>query len=90
LESPSHADFWLAESPIVELRARMILENSMSGIVVMGLICAAGISPSSAAFPMIQEKEWLGYFIGIENQSFRFGITPEGKTWIDVLSKKVT
>jgi hypothetical protein len=85
---PNHADFSLAEWLIVELHQRMIFKNSISGIVAMGLICAAVVSRGSAELPMMQEKEWLGYFTGIKNKDFKFGITPTGSAWLDVLSKK--
>jgi hypothetical protein len=37
---------------------------------------------------MNQEKDCLGYFIGIENNHLRFGITPDGKASVIGLSKK--
>jgi hypothetical protein len=54
----------------------------------VSLMSAAGMAPSSAELPMIHEKEWLGYFMGMENNNFKFGMTPDGKAVIDVLSKK--
>jgi hypothetical protein len=66
----------------------MNLKNSMLGIVATGLMGLAGISTSSAELPMLQEKEWLGYFMGIETNDSKFGITPAGEAWIIVMSKK--
>lgn len=54
----------------------------------VSLMSVAGMAPSSAELPMIHEKEWLGYFMGIGNNNFKFGMTPDGKAVIDVLSKK--
>jgi hypothetical protein len=57
---------------------------------MLGISCLStlAILPCPAALAMNQEKDWLGYFIGIENNHLRFGITPDGKTSVIGLSKK--
>lgn len=57
-------------------------------VAAIAFVYGAASPNSLAELPMIQEKEWLGYFIGIEEKSFKFGITPSGESWVDILSKK--
>ena len=54
-------------------------------VVWIGL---AGILPAAAELPILQEKQWLGYFVGFENKKFTFGITGQGKAAINVIGKK--
>ena len=53
-----------------------------------GWLGIAGILPVSAELPGLQEKEWLGYFVGFKNKKFQFGITSQGKAAIKVMGKK--
>lgn len=53
-----------------------------------GLMIAAGIMPVAAALPIMEEKDWLGYFVGIKTKNFQFGVTADGKASIKVLSDK--
>ncbi len=40
--------------------------------------CSIGILPASAQLPSIEEKGWLGHFVGFENDDLRFGFTAMG------------
>lgn len=66
----------------------MILKPTILCAVATGLIGAASISPCAAELPMIQSGESLGYFISITNNDYRFGLKPNGRGEIRVISKK--
>ncbi len=66
----------------------MNLKKHGIGAWAVGLMVVAGISPVSAELPMLQEKEWLGYFAGFENKKYQFGITAQGKAAIRIIGKK--
>lgn len=53
-----------------------------------GLAVASGIFPVSAGLPTMDNRAWLGYFVGFENKKFQFGITSEGKAAIKIIGKK--
>ncbi len=53
-----------------------------------GCLGLAGISPVSAQLPGLEEKEWLGYFVGFQNKKYQFTITSQGKAAIRVMGKK--
>ncbi len=46
------------------------------------------MSPLLAELPTLQEKKWLGYFVGVEDKDFVFGITTTGKSLLRVLDEK--
>lgn len=52
------------------------------------LVAAAVVQPLVADLPMMQEKEWLGFFQGFENKHYRFGIASDGKGSIRMIGKK--
>ena len=66
----------------------MSRRNYTLGMWVAGLLGVAGISPVSAELPGLEEKEWLGYFVGFQNRKFQFAITSQGKAAIKVIGKK--
>ena len=74
--------------------ARGVLGGGMSrrnhtlGLWAVGCLGFAGITPISAELPGLQEKEWLGYFVGFQNKKFQFAITSQGKAAIKVIGKK--
>lgn len=66
----------------------MNVKKSRWALLAAGLMGATGISPLSAALPTMSQKEWLGYFVGVQNRTFQFGLTSEGKAAIRVMGKK--
>lgn len=65
----------------------MNIAQSWMFLLTACLMGGAGIFPVSAALPTLEEKEWFGYFVGVQNRAFRFGMTSAGKTAIHVLGK---
>ena len=57
------------------------------GAWVAGLMVVAGISSVSAELPTMQEKEWLGNFVGFANKKYQFGLTAQGKAAIRLTGK---
>ncbi len=66
----------------------MSVRNCTLGMWAAGLLGLAGVSTVSADLPGLEEKEWLGYFVGFQNKKFQFGITSQGKGTIKVIGKK--
>lgn len=62
--------------------------QSWKRVLALSLMGMTGFSPVSAALPTLQEKEWLGYFVGVQSRALRFGITSEGKTAIHVMGRR--
>ncbi len=62
--------------------------NTTRGGFVVALIGLAGILPVSAELPSMNEKAWLGYFVGVKNNKFQFGVTSQGKATLMVIGKK--
>jgi hypothetical protein len=60
----------------------MNLNKSRMGLLAVGMMGVVGILPVRAALPTMTEKQWLGYFVGVENRAFQFGFTSEGKAMI--------
>jgi hypothetical protein len=60
----------------------MNLNKSRMGLLAVGMMGVVGILPVHAALPTMTEKQWLGYFVGVENRAFQFGFTSEGKAMI--------
>lgn len=61
-----------------------VMKFTQSRIVMLvaGLMGVGGILPARAVLPIMTENEWLGYFVGVQNRAFQFGITSEGKAMI--------
>lgn len=53
-----------------------------------GLGFVSGITPVAAQLPALDEKDWLGYFVGSETRNFQFGITADGDASIKIFNKK--
>jgi hypothetical protein len=66
----------------------MWVKNHKLGMWAAGLLGVAGIVPASAELPGLEEKEWLGYFVGFQNKKFQFAVTSQGKATIKVIGKK--
>jgi hypothetical protein len=66
----------------------MTMRNFSTAAFAAGLIGIAGILPASAELPSMNEKDWLGYFVGLKTRSYMFGITPNGRASIKVLNEK--
>jgi hypothetical protein len=65
----------------------MIVPGLKFGVAVALLVEAAGVMSGNAELPTLSDKEWSGYFVGIEDRKFRFGITSDGKSEIRVIGK---
>ena len=50
--------------------------------------CGLGLSSASAGLPSLNEKRWLGYFIGFQNKKFGYGFTVYGKSSIKFVGLK--
>jgi hypothetical protein len=59
-----------------------------AGVMAAGLGFVSGITPVAAQLPALNEKDWLGYFVGTETRNFQFGITADGDASIKIFSKK--
>jgi hypothetical protein len=66
----------------------MNVTKSRMVVLAAGLMGAVGILPVGAALPTMKEKQWLGYFVGVQNRAFQFGLTPDGKAFIKPMGKK--
>lgn len=66
----------------------MSWKNHTLGLWAIGCVGWTGISPVSAELPGLEEREWLGYFVGFQNRKFQFAITSQGKAAIKVIGKK--
>lgn len=66
----------------------MSRRNHTLGLWAVGCLGLTGISPVSAELPGLEEKDWLGYFVGFQNKKFQFAITSQGKAAIKVIGKK--
>lgn len=56
-------------------------------VIVAGVIGWAGVLPVAADLPELSEKEWLGHFVGFNNNKLQFGVTSRGKTTIRIIKK---
>lgn len=52
------------------------------------LIGMSSISPAVAQLPSLNEKLWLGHFLGLESRNFNFGVTSEGAAEMKIIGKK--
>lgn len=66
----------------------MITRNFQLGVLVAGLVSIVGVAAVSAELPTMDEKEWLGYFVGVKTKSFHFGVIADGKALIRVFADK--
>ena len=48
------------------------------------------INPVMAQLPALQEKPWLGHFVGYEQRGFQFGIKEDGKMVFEAKNRKGT
>ena len=66
----------------------MRIFNSSASVWMVGLISGLVTLPISAELPTINEKIWLGYFVGFKNYRFQFGVTAKGTAILQVMGKK--
>ena len=66
----------------------MNVTKSRMVVLAAGLMGAVGVLPVRAALPSMKEKEWLGYFVGVQTRAFQFGFTSDGKATIKPMGKK--
>ncbi len=57
-------------------------------LLVAGLTVFGGVLPVHADLPTLDDKEWLGYFVGVKNRDFRFDIDTKGGMTLLPLSVK--
>jgi hypothetical protein len=69
------------------LVGRMFAKNPRCCALALCLIGAFGASPALAQLPALQEKLWLGHFLGSENRNCHFGVTSEGAAAFKVIGK---
>ena len=50
----------------------------------LSLVC---LLPCSAELPILQEKPWLGHFVGYERRGFRFGIKEDGRMTLEAKAR---
>jgi hypothetical protein len=62
--------------------------NSMKAGLLAVAICFGGVSSVRADLPTLEDKEWLGYFIGVQNRDLRFDINTKGKGSLTFVEKK--
>ncbi|MGD7653900.1 MAG: hypothetical protein ACQCXQ_11835 [Verrucomicrobiales bacterium] len=54
----------------------------LAGVCLSLVATFGGTTRSDAILPMMEEDEWLGYFVGVEDNKWRFGMTSQGKITI--------
>lgn len=64
--------------------------RSVARLLTASFISLAGLSPVQAQLPSLNEKKWLGYFVGVETKKAEFGIASDGKSAIKPFNKKGT
>jgi hypothetical protein len=69
---------------------RMFFKPLKAVALVACLVNVAGISSSPAELPIMQDKEWLGYFVGAVSKERQFSIDATGKMVVKVFGKKGT
>ncbi len=55
------------------------------GLVVLA---ACSLGRAGAELPTLEEKEWLGHFVGFEGRKYRFGLTSEGEASIRIIGDR--
>ena len=87
--SPVNADDQtprISPSPIL-----LTCQRTNRGVWTVGVVAAfsgiLGISPLKAELPAFTEKDWLGYFVGLDTKTYKFGITAQGKATLRLLGK---
>ena len=53
-----------------------------------GFFLAALCLPGAAQLPTLQDKKWLGHFVGYERRDFQFGVMQDGEMKIEVINDK--
>lgn len=66
----------------------MVIKSSKAGILAAALFSVSGALPVAAELPIMEDKDWLGFFIGVKTGDFKFGVAGDGKTTIKVTDKK--
>lgn len=51
-------------------------------------LCLSLMSPAFSQLPALQEKPWLGYFVGYQQRGFQFGVKADGKMVFEAKNKK--
>jgi hypothetical protein len=58
------------------------------GFLALAMIPALVSLPVAAQLPILNEKEWLGYFTGFESKKVRWSFSSEGKSVLRVIGSK--
>ncbi len=53
--------------------------QGMKKVVLPLVLVSALLIPAQAELPGLNEKPWLGYFVGIKDRKFQFGVTAKGE-----------
>jgi hypothetical protein len=80
-------NFWLAPKPFWSWSAGMIFSNPTRNLFLAGLMAAVGIVQVRAELPSLSEKDWLGYFVGLDNKNYQFGVSSVGKIQLKAKAK---
>jgi hypothetical protein len=51
-------------------------------------ITACGVFPASADLPGLDDRLWVGHFLGLETKAFHFGVTTQGRGLLAPVGKK--
>jgi len=70
------------------LPEKMNVKTLRTGFLAAIAISASGLFPAKGELPMLQERNWVGNFVGFENKNFQFSVATEGKAKIEVTGKK--
>jgi len=65
----------------------MIFSIPTKSLFLAGLMAAVGIVQVRAELPSLNEKEWLGYFVGLDNKNYQFGVSAVGKIQLKTKAK---
>lgn len=58
------------------------------GFLALAMIQALASLPAAAQLPILNEKEWLGYFTGFESKKVRWSFSSDGKSVLRVIGNK--
>ena len=66
----------------------MKMKYFQAGVIAASLGFVSGITPVAAQLPTMEDKDWLGFFVGTETRNFQFGIAADGGASIKIFNKK--
>ncbi len=66
----------------------MNVRNSRTGFLVAIVISASGAFPAKGELPTLEDRKWVGNFVGYESKHFQFSLATQGKGKIEAMGKK--